>query len=123
MGKEGYDMRRMNSREVRRMMQKMGMGLEEMTGVFRVTISMKDKNLIIPDPQVTVMKVSGQTIYQVVGEAVEEKVETETKVAISDEDAQLVSAQTGVSIEVARKALETANGDLAQAIMLLTAKS
>ena len=115
-------MRRMNSREVKRMMQKMGMGLEEMTGVFRVTISMKDKNLIIPDPQVTVMKVSGQTIYQVVGEAVEEKVETEAKVVISDEDAQLVSAQTGVSIEVARKALETANGDLAQAIMLLTAK-
>lgn len=115
-------MKRMNPREVRRMMQKMGMGLEEMTGVLKVTISMKGKNLVIPDPQVTVMKVSGQTVYQVVGEAVEEKVETEAKVAISDEDAQLVSAQTGVSIEVARKALETANGDLAQAIMLLTAK-
>jgi nascent polypeptide-associated complex subunit alpha len=115
-------MKRMNPREMRRMMQKMGMGLEEMTGVLKVTINMKGKNLVIPDPQITVMKVSGQTIYQVVGEAVEEKVETEGKATISDEDAQLVSAQTGVSIEVARKALETANGDLAQAIMLLTTK-
>jgi nascent polypeptide-associated complex subunit alpha len=53
------------------------------------------------------------------GEAIEEKVGTQVKIEISDEDAQLVSAQTGVSIEVAKKALESANGDLAQAIMLL----
>jgi nascent polypeptide-associated complex subunit alpha len=63
---------------------------------------------------------SGQTIYQVVGEAVEEKPESaETKIEISDEDAQLVSAQTGASLDVARKALESSNGDLAQAIMML----
>ena len=85
-----------------------------------MTFSLKGKNLVIADPQVTVMKVSGQTMYQVVGEAVEEKVvSSEVKMEVSDEDAQLVSAQTGVSLEVARKALETSNGDLAQAIMML----
>ena len=95
------------------------MDLEEMPGVIKVTISMKGKNLVIPDPQITIMRMSGQTIYQVVGEAIEEKPETETKAPVSDEDAQLVSAQTGASLEVARKALESSNGDLAQAIMML----
>jgi nascent polypeptide-associated complex subunit alpha len=113
-------LKRINPREARRMMQRMGMGLEEMPGVSKVTFNMMGKNLVIADPQVTIMKVSGQTMYQVVGEAVEEKVESqEVKLEISDEDAQLVSAQAGVSIEVAKKALETSNGDLAQAIMML----
>lgn len=112
-------MKRINPREAKRMMQKMGMNMEELSGVLKVTISLRGKDLIIPDPQVTVMRVSGETIYQIMGEAIEEKVGTQVKMEISDEDAQLVSAQTGVSIEVAKKALESANGDLAQAIMLL----
>jgi len=112
-------MKRINPREAKRMMQKMGMNMEELAGVLKVTISLRGKDLIIPDPQVTVMRVSGETIYQIMGEAIEEKVGTQAKIEISDEDAQLVSAQTGVSIEVAKKALESANGDLAQAIMLL----
>lgn len=103
-------------------MQKMGMGIEEMQGVLKVTIHLKDKNLVIPDPQVTQMKVSGQTIYQIVGEAVEEKTEEKVKIEISEDDAQLVSAQTGASLEEAKKALESTNGDLAQAIMLLSSK-
>lgn len=114
-------MRRISPREAKRMMQRMGMELEEMQGILKVTFTMKDKNLIIVDPQVTVMKVGGQKIYQIVGEVVEEKSE-ETKIEISDEDVQLVAAQTGASIESARKALESTKGDLAQAIMLLTVK-
>lgn len=101
------------------MMQRMGMDLEELPGVLKVTISMRGKTLVIPDPQITIMRMSGQTIYQVMGEAIEENTETEAKVPISDEDAQLVSAQTGASLEAARKALEASNGDLAQAIMML----
>ncbi|MDI9643760.1 MAG: nascent polypeptide-associated complex protein [Candidatus Verstraetearchaeota archaeon] len=113
----------MSQREMKRIMQKMGMGLEELQGVLKVTIHFRDRRLVIPDPQVTQMKVSGQTIYQVVGEAFEEKEKTETKIEISEEDAQLVSAQTGATIEQAKKALEASNGDLAQAIMLLTSKA
>ncbi|MEJ5292103.1 MAG: nascent polypeptide-associated complex protein [Candidatus Methanosuratincola sp.] len=116
-------MKRMSPREMKRMMQKMGMGIEEMQGVLKVTIHLKGKNLVIPDPQVTQMKVSGQTIYQVVGEAIEEKSEEPLKIEISEDDAQLVSAQTGASLEEAKKALESTNGDLAQAIMLLSSKA
>lgn len=114
-------MRRISPREAKRMMQRMGMEIEEMPGITKVILSMKDKNLIIPDPQVTIMKIGGQKVYQIVGEAVEEKLE-EVKLEISDEDAQLVAAQTGASIEAAKKALESTKGDLAQAIMLLTVK-
>jgi nascent polypeptide-associated complex subunit alpha len=112
-------LKRINPREAKRMMQRMGMGLEEMPGVLKVTIMLKGKNLVIPDPQVTIMKVSGETIYQVMGVAQEERIESETKVIISEEDAQLVAAQAGVNIDVAKKALESSKGDLAQAIMML----
>ncbi len=113
-------MRNINPREAKRMMSRMGMKLEEMPGVFKITFHMKGKNLVIPDPQITVMKVSGQTIYQVVGNAIEEAQEAApVKMEISDDDAQLVAAQTGASLEAAKKALESTDGDLAQAIMLL----
>jgi len=114
-------LKKINPREAKRMMQRMGMGLEELPGVLKVTISLKGKQLVIPDPQVTIMKMSGQTMYQIVGEAVEEtpEKEVEQKATISDEDAQLVSAQAGVSLEVAKKALESSNGDLARAILML----
>lgn len=114
-------MRRISPREAKRMMQRMGMEIEEMHGITKVIFAMKDKNLIIAEPQVTIMKVGGQKVYQIVGEAVEEK-SAEVKLEISDEDAQLVAAQTGASIEAARKALESTKGDLAQAIMLLAVK-
>ena len=117
--RKGYALKRINPREAKRMMQRMGMGLEEMPGVLKVTIMLKGKNLVIPDPQVTIMKVSGETIYQVMGVAQEERIESETKVIISEEDAQLVAAQAGVNIDVAKKALESSKGDLAQAIMML----
>ncbi|MGC8936413.1 MAG: nascent polypeptide-associated complex protein [Candidatus Methanomethylicaceae archaeon] len=114
-------MRRISPREAKRMMQRMGMEIEELPGIIKVTFTMKDKNLVIADPQVTIMKVGGQKVYQVIGEAVEEKTE-EAKIEISDEDVQLVAAQTGASIEAAKKALESTKGDLAQAIMLLSVK-
>lgn len=114
-------MRRISPREAKRMMQRMGMEIEELSGIIKVTFTMKDKNLVIADPQVTIMKVGGQKVYQVIGEAVEEKTE-EAKIEISDEDVQLVAAQTGASIEAAKKALESTKGDLAQAIMLLSVK-
>ncbi|MEJ2272839.1 MAG: NagC family transcriptional regulator, partial [Candidatus Bathyarchaeota archaeon] len=39
--------------------------------------------------------------------------------AIAEEDVQLVADQTGKSLEDARRALESSDGDLAKAILLL----
>jgi nascent polypeptide-associated complex subunit alpha len=44
----------------------------------------------------------------------------EKKPTIPDEDVQLVAQQAKVTLERARAALEQTNGDLAQAILLLS---
>ncbi len=113
-------MKRISPREARRLMQRMGMEVEEIQGIEEVVFIMKDKKIIIKNPQVMIMKIGGQKIYQVIGEEKEEK--EEEKIEIPEEDIQLVAAQTGKSFEEAKKALEITKGDIAQAIILLTSK-
>ncbi len=116
-------MRRLSPREVRRMMQRLGMEMQELSDVRKVVFYMSGKQLVVEDPQVMAMKIGGQTVYQVMGEAVEVKEEEKPSIpAFTEEDVQLVAAQAGVSLEEARKALEQTQGDLAQAILLLTSK-
>lgn len=114
-------MKRMSPREIRRLMQRMGMELEEMQGVEKVVFVMSGKNLVIQNPQIMIMKMGGQKVYQITGEEKEEMIEV--KLEIPEEDVQLVAAQTGASMEEARRALEATKGDLAQAIILLTSKN
>lgn len=109
----------MSPREMRRLMQRMGLEMEELQGVEQVLIKLHNKHLTIKDPQVLIMKMAGQTIYQIVGEA-QEVEEVQEEFEVSDEDAQLVAAQAGVSVEEAKKALKQTHGDLAQAILYLT---
>jgi nascent polypeptide-associated complex subunit alpha len=62
----------------------------------------------------------GQKIFQVTGEVNERALKTQAaKVTIPEEDVQLVADQTGKSMEDAKRALETSDGDLAKAILLL----
>ncbi len=119
--------RRMNPREAKRMMQRMGMDMGAIENVEQVIIRTSDKDIVIEQPDVTTLQMQGQRIYQVVGGKVTERApqrETTapaaaTATAISEEDVRLVADQTGKSIEDARKALEECEGDLAKAILLL----
>lgn len=110
---------------MRRMMSRMGLTMDELSDAEKVEITLADKVLEIKSPAITVMKMEGQTIYQIVGEPVEKPkgavsaVEPVEELHIPDEDVQLVAAQAGVSLEAARKALQATNGDLAQAILFL----
>ena len=116
-------MRKFSPREVRRMMQRLGMEMQELSDVRKVVFYMSGKQLVVEDPQVMAMKIGGQTVYQVIGEAVEvAEEEKPSALTFTEEDVQLVAAQAGVSLEEARKALEQTQGDLAQAILLLTSK-
>ncbi|RLF12742.1 MAG: nascent polypeptide-associated complex protein [Thermoprotei archaeon] len=113
----------MNPRELRRMMQMMrrsGLNVEQMEGVELVTVKLRDKELVVEQPQVMVMKIGGQTILQVMGNISERTPSLEeVEVPITDEDVQLVASQAGVSLEEARKALKATKGDLAKAILYL----
>ncbi len=104
-------------KQMQRQMKKMGMDMKELKGVREVIIRLEDKELIISDAEVNVMNVMGQENYQVTGKAVE--VEIETEIVIPDEDVEMVANQAGVSLDVARKALEESKGDLAEAILNL----
>ena len=111
--------RRMNPREANRMMAKMGMQMKQVDDVSRVVIEAAGKKIIIEQPEVAVISVQGQTVYQVGGGRSREEV---AAVPTAQDDAKLVAAQAGVSVDEAANALHQSNGDLAQAIILLKQK-
>ena len=84
-----------------------------------VVIKTKDKEIIVQNPEVAVLEVQGQKIFQVMGGEISEK-KREKAISIPEEDVQLVAQQAKVSLDQARAALEQTGGDLAQAILLLT---
>lgn len=112
-------MRRISSREARRMMQRMGLNMTPLPDVQEVVLRTSLKEITIENPEVSVLDMRGMKIYQVAGGEVVEKT-LERKVTIPEEDAQLVAQQANVSLEEARAALEETKGDLAQAILLLS---
>jgi nascent polypeptide-associated complex subunit alpha len=116
--------KRMNSREQRRMMQRMGMNMDSVPDVERVIIKTSSKDIIIDQPEVAILEMQGQKIFQVIGGKIAEKAPeraapSASKTVVSEADVQLVADQTGKSVEEARKALEECDGDLAKAILLL----
>jgi len=111
-------MMRGGNRNMRRMMDKMGLDMTEIPNVQEVIIKTDKKEIIISKPSVTEMKAKDNSIFQVVAESYEEK-EREVPV-FSDEDIQLVSQQANVTGEKAIEALTESKGDLARAILLLT---
>jgi nascent polypeptide-associated complex subunit alpha len=111
----------MNPREAKRMMQRMGMSMDNVQDVQQVIIKTSSKDIIIEQPEVAILHMQGQKVFQVVGGTITEKTPERAtpKLVVAEEDVQLVADQTGKSTEEARKALEECEGDLAKAILLL----
>ncbi len=122
-------MTRMDSRRARRMMNQMGMKMDELGDIKRVILQSDKREIVIEGPQVTSINVQGTKMYQVAGGRESERKPTQAAIAaapveeilseIPEEDILLVAQQANVSIDVARKALEDNDGDLAQAIIKL----
>lgn len=113
-------MMRGGNREMRRMLDRMGLDMKELPNVQEVIIKTDKKEIVISKPAVTEMKSKDNSIFQVIANGYEEK-ELETPV-FSEEDIMLVSQQANVSAEVAANALKETKGDLARAILLLSTK-
>ena len=117
--------KRMNPREQKRMMQRMGMNMDSVADVQQVIIRTSGKDIVIDEPEVAILEVQGQKMYQVIGGQVSEQAPSQRQGAVaaaptfSEEDVQLVADQTGRSLEKAKEALEECGGDLAKAILLL----
>jgi nascent polypeptide-associated complex subunit alpha len=104
------------------MMQRMGMNMDTVEAVTEVIIKTPSKDIVIEGPEVAILQVQGQRIYQVAGGTVSEKAPERKVPMVSEEDVRLVADQTNKTVEEARKALEESGGDLAKAILLLQAK-
>lgn len=109
----------MNSRQMKQAMKKMGIQQDQLEAE-QVIIRLPDRDIIIESPEVSKVNMMGQETYQVVGEARE--VERTLDVDITEEDIDTVVEQTSVTREDAKQAIKESNGDLAAAIMGLSAE-
>lgn len=124
------EVRRLSPRELRRMQERMldslGVSMEELGSAKEVTIELEDRTIKINRPTVVAINSQAGKIYQIVGgeevESLEQKEAELPKYEPSPEDVALVAAQAGVEAEEARKALIESGGDLARAIMNLRAQ-
>ncbi|MGA7370455.1 MAG: nascent polypeptide-associated complex protein [Nitrososphaeraceae archaeon] len=111
-------MMRGGNREMRRMLDKMGLEMKEMGEIEEVVIRTETKEFYLIKPQVVEMKGKDSTIFQVVATDIEER-EKEVP-SFREEDVVLVMQQASVSKDRAIQALTDSKGDLAQAIINLT---
>jgi len=106
----------MNQRKMNQMMKKMGVSQIEIDAT-EVIIRTPEKEIVITNPSVSKVNMMGQETYQIAGEEHERALSS--KPDINDDDIKTVMEQAGVDQETAAKAIEDAEGDLAQAIMNL----
>ncbi|MFB0551563.1 MAG: nascent polypeptide-associated complex protein [Nitrososphaeria archaeon] len=122
-------MKRMSRRELRRMqsrmLQGMGLDIEELGKAIEVIFDFGERRLVVREPSVVSMTLEKEKVFQVVGGTLSEEEKEEApkeEVAVADDDVAIVAAQAGVSLEEARSGLIEAQGDLARAILLLKSR-
>jgi nascent polypeptide-associated complex subunit alpha len=111
-------MMRGGNRDMRRMLDKMGLDMKDLGTIEEVVIRTETKELYITKPQVIEMKGKDSTIFQVIATDIEEK--QRDIPMFKEEDIILVMQQANVSKEKAIHALTDTKGDMAQAILSLT---
>jgi len=108
---------RVDPRQMNQMMKRLGIDIKEIPDVTEVIIRTPSQEYVFSKPDVSIMTAQGQRTFQVVGEPALRT--RSTKLEIKDEDVQLVSEQTGKTMQEARNALEATKGDIAEAIVRL----
>ncbi|MGV8171292.1 MAG: nascent polypeptide-associated complex protein [Candidatus Woesearchaeota archaeon] len=115
-----------NPRQMEQMMRKMGIKQEEVDAE-QVIIVCSDKKIVIDNPSIQKVNMMGKESYQISGDESEESLdddheEEDVPIEISEDDIKTVMDQTGGSEEEAKQALEDTKGNIAEAILLLTAE-
>lgn len=116
---------RMNPKQMKAMMKRMGITQEDIEDVEEVVIKTRSKEIFFKDAAVSAMTVQGQKTYQIVGTPQERPRKKEEgpkeEGGIPEDDIKLVMSQTGCSAAEARKALESTDGAPAEAILKIMA--
>lgn len=103
-------------RMMKQAMKRMGIRQEDIDAT-EVIIKTPEKNIVIRNPAVSKINMSGQESFQVSGDIEEESISTEPD--ISEDDIETVMEQAGCSREKAENAIKATKGDLAEAILKL----
>ena len=115
----------MNPKQVQAMMKQMGITMEDIDDVEEVIIRTPREEIVITEAEVSKMIARGQgTTWQVAGKESRRPRAPAAPAALAgpkftDDDVALVAEQAKVSKEEARKALEAAEGETAEAILKL----
>ncbi|HYD03717.1 MAG TPA: nascent polypeptide-associated complex protein [Alphaproteobacteria bacterium] len=113
-----------NPRQMQQMMKKMGIQQEDIEAL-EVVIKCADKKIVISNPTVQKVNMMGNWSFQISGDESDEPLDSEGSdepLEISDDDVKTVMDQTGGSKEDSLQALKDTNGNIAEAILLLTAE-
>ncbi len=108
--------RGMNPKQMNQMMRKLGINVKDVKNVEKVIIQTDTKEYVFSDAEVTIMNAQGQKTFQIVGNPVINN----RKEEIPNDDINLIVDQTGKTFEEAKEALEKTQGDIAEAILILT---
>jgi nascent polypeptide-associated complex subunit alpha len=103
----------LDPKKMQTMMKQMGISQEEIDAS-KVIIECSDKNIVINNPSVIKIKMQGQESFQITGD-----VSKEIKEENTEEDIKIIMEKTGVSEDIARSALEKAEGNLTEALIEL----
>ncbi|MCK4884309.1 MAG: nascent polypeptide-associated complex protein [Candidatus Diapherotrites archaeon] len=104
---------KINPKQMQRMMKQMGIQNEELDAE-EVIIKLRDRELVIANPQVTKVKMQGTVTFQIIGDA------QERTLGIPQSDIEMVMDATSKSEDESKQALEETDGDIAEAIEKLT---
>ena len=123
----GMGGRGMNPRQMKQMMRKYGMNIDEINDIEEIVIRTASQEYVFTEAEVTIIDIQGQKTFQIVGEPeIVARGSSGSKAApskpasrIPQADIELVAQQTGASMDEAREALEACDGNPAEAIMKL----
>ncbi len=115
--------RGMSPKMMAKMMKHLGIKVEEITGVRRVTLELENKALVVEKPRVMMIRHGSgeEKILQIEGRIIEEEMGEEKPLDIPEEDIALVAEKAGVDKGTAERVLREEKGDIASAILKLKA--
>ncbi|MBS3050971.1 MAG: nascent polypeptide-associated complex protein [Candidatus Aenigmarchaeota archaeon] len=101
-------------KKVEQIMKKLNMKVQQIPAE-EVIIKMKEKKIIISNPEIMLADMMGREVYQISGDVSE-------SVLVNEDDVRMVMDKTGQDRDTVVKKLEELDNDLAKAIMELKGK-
>ncbi len=108
----------MNPRQVKQLMKQLGMKQEEINAESVIINLSNGERLVFDSPSVVKIDMMGQETFQITGSYSKEA--QQVQYTPSEEDIDLVIKETNSSRDEAINALKNTNGDIAEAILLLS---